>query len=154
VWEPRRDFLVGLKRTFNSRGRDYALSRAFEISATVIAIDEQRVHVALDGDYRNLLSSSTNQTVASGVVGVAAAGSLAIMGVAMALAALPVVVITGTAYAASRALQHRIANRGQLALEQLLDRLERGEFQRRGTGADAILGAIVAAANALPPRRF
>jgi hypothetical protein len=43
--------------------------------------------------------------------------------------------------------------RAQLALEQLLDRLERGEFQPRN-GADTILGAIVAAANAIPPRRF
>src|SRR5436305_9142892 len=36
VWEPRRDFLVGLKRAFKAGGRDYALSHAFEVSATVI----------------------------------------------------------------------------------------------------------------------
>jgi hypothetical protein len=154
VWEPRRDFLVGLKRAFNSGGRDFALSRAFEISATVIAVDETRVHVGLDGDFRNLGRNSTNATVGSGVLGAAAAGSLAIIGAPLLLAALPVVVLTGAAFASSRGLQSRVINRGQLALEQLLDRLERGEFQRRGTGADAILGAIVAAANALPTRRF
>jgi hypothetical protein len=43
--------------------------------------------------------------------------------------------------------------RAQLALEQLLDRLERGDVSRRG-GADALLGAIVAAASAIPTRRF
>ncbi len=154
VWEPRRDFLVGVKRALSVGGRDYALSRAFEIAATVIPVDETRVLVNLEADYRNLISSLTNQTLASGVLGVAAAGSLAVMGVAVAIAAAPVVVLTGAAFAGSRALQHRVVNRGHLALEQLLDRLERGEFQRRGGGADAILGAIVAAANAIPPRRF
>src|SRR4051794_41100477 len=31
VWEPRRDFLVGLKRALKVGGRDYALSHAFEV---------------------------------------------------------------------------------------------------------------------------
>src|SRR6185295_2340227 len=35
VWEPRRDFLVGVKRALKVGGRDYALSQCFEASATV-----------------------------------------------------------------------------------------------------------------------
>jgi hypothetical protein len=50
-----------------------------------------------------------------------------------------------------RQLQSRVVSRAQLALEQLLDRLERGELKRRGV--DGLLGAIVAAATAIPPRR-
>jgi len=42
--------------------------------------------------------------------------------------------------------------RAQLALEQLLDQLERAEYGRRGP--ETLLGAIVAAASAIPPRRF
>src|SRR5689334_15370570 len=42
VWEPRHDFFVGLKRALKAGGRDYALSRAFEIAATVIPVDDTR----------------------------------------------------------------------------------------------------------------
>jgi hypothetical protein len=153
VWEPRRDFLVGIKRAFKAGGRDYALSRAFEVSATVMAIDENRVHVGLDGDFRNVLSVATGQSVGGGLVGAATAGALTLMGVAAVIAIAPVIVLTGAGVAAGRALQHRVVTRAQLALEQLLDRLERGELARRG-GADAILGAIVAAATSIPPRRL
>src|SRR6478736_8138622 len=45
VWEPRHDFLVGIKRALKVGGRDYALSQAFEASATVVQVDEGRVHV-------------------------------------------------------------------------------------------------------------
>jgi hypothetical protein len=45
-----------------------------------------------------------------------------------------------------------VVARAQLALEQLLDRLERGEPGRRGP--ESLLGAIVAAASAIPPRRY
>src|SRR5690349_17969394 len=52
VWEPRRDFFVGLKRALKAGGRDYALSRAFEVAPTAIPVDETRTHVALDADFR------------------------------------------------------------------------------------------------------
>jgi hypothetical protein len=48
VWEPRRDFVVGVKRALRVGGRDYALSRAFEVSATVIAVDDTHLHLGLD----------------------------------------------------------------------------------------------------------
>jgi hypothetical protein len=153
VWEPRRDFLVGLKRAFKPGGRDFALSHAFEVSATVMAIDEGRVQVGLDGDFRNMLSVATSQGIGSSVVGAATAGALTMMGVAAAVAVAPFVVLVGAGIAGGRMRQQRIVTRAQLALEQLLDRLERGELARRG-GADALLGAIVAAATSLPPRRF
>jgi hypothetical protein len=153
VWEPRRDFLVGVKRALRPGGRDYALSRAFEVAATVMAVDDSHVHVGLDGDFRNVRGLATSQGIASGVVGAAAAGALMVMGVATIIAAAPILVVTGIGLAGGRTLQRRVVTRAQLALEQLLDRLERGEFQSR-SGADAILGAIVAAANAIPPRKF
>src|SRR5215211_6053992 len=62
VWEARRDFLVGLKRALRVGGRDYALSRAFEVSATVIAVDDQRAQVGLDADFRTNRSRSVQQT--------------------------------------------------------------------------------------------
>jgi hypothetical protein len=152
VWEPRRDFLVGLKRTFRVGGRDYALSRAFEVSATVIAIDETRVHVGLDADFRVQRAHSTQQALGSTILGAAVTGALFMIGVTAIIAATPVVIVPAIVMAGARGWQRQIVTRAQLALEQLLDRLERGDVGRRGT--DSLLGAIVAAATALPPRRY
>lgn len=153
VWEPRRDLLVGLKRAFKVGGRDYALSRAFEVSATAVPVDDNRVHVGLDADFRSQRWHSAQQAVGTSLVGAVATASLLVMGVTVAVAAAPALIVPAIGIAGARALQGRIVTRAQLALEQLLDKLERGEFTRRG-GVDSILGAIVAAATAVPPRRF
>lgn len=160
VWEPHRGVLMDVKRALRVGGRDYALSRAFEVSATVISVDDNRVHVGLEGDFRNLLNSSTIQGVASGVFGAAAGGVLGVLGIGAAIgmglvvAAAPVVAGVGIGVTAARATQHRVVTRAQLALEQLLDRLERAEISGRGT-AESLLGAILSAASgSLPPRRF
>jgi hypothetical protein len=152
VWEPRRDFVVGVKRALRVGGRDYALSRAFEVSATVIAVDDSRVHVGLDADFISQRAQSARQSVGSTFAGAAVTASLFMMGVTAVVAAAPLVIIPAIGFAGVRALQGRIVTRAQLSLEQLLDKLERGEFGRRST--DSLLGAIVAAATALPPRRF
>jgi hypothetical protein len=152
VWEPRRDFVVGVKRALRVGGRDYALSRAFEVSATVIAVDDSRVRVGLDADFRSQRAQSARQSVGSTFAGAAVTASLFMMGVTAVVAAAPLVIVPAIGFAGVRALQGRIVTRAQLSLEQLLDKLERGEFGRRST--DSLLGAIVAAATALPPRRF
>jgi len=152
VWEPRRDFVVGVKRALRVGGRDYALSRAFEVSATVIAVDDSRVHVGLDADFRSHRAMSVRQAAGSSIAGAAATGALFVMGVTSVIAAAPFIIAPAIAIAGARALQSLIVTRAQLSLEQLLDKLERGEFRSRA--ADSLLGAIVAAATAIPPRRF
>lgn len=152
VWEASREFGVAIKRAFKPGGRDYALSNAYEVSATVMPIDETRVHVVLDGDFQNIRRRSVQQVVGSAGFGAVVTASVLVIGVTAALAAAPVVAITAGGIAASRAYQHRVVSRAQLSLEQLLDRLERGELVRRGP--DSLLGAIVAAATSIPPRRF
>ncbi len=152
VWEPRRDFLVGLKRALRVGGRDYALSQAFEVSATVIPVDDALVHVGLDADFKSARQRSAKRFVLTTTAGAAISGSLFIMGVMTAIAAAPVVVLAGAGFVGARALQAHVVGRAQLALEQLLDRLERDDLARGG--ADSFLGAIVAAATALPPRRL
>lgn len=152
VWEPRRDFMVGVKRALKMGGRDYALSLAFEASATVMAVDDSRVHVGLDADFHSSRSNAWAQVGGSAGIGAAATGALFLMGVTAFVAAAPLIVLPAIGLGAARAYQGRIVTRAQLALEQLLDRLERGEFGRRGP--ESILGAIVAAATAIPPRRY
>jgi hypothetical protein len=152
VWEPRQDFFVGVKRALKMGGRDYALSHAFEVSATVISVDDSRVHVGLDADFSPGRSRAMMQTVGTTVFGGLAGAALFAMGFPVLLVAAPVVLLPAMGFGASRTFQTRIITRAQLSLEQLLDRLERGEIGRRSP--DSLLGAIVAAASSLPPRRL
>jgi len=152
VWEPRRDFVGGIKRALRVGGRDYALSHAFEASATVVQVDDARVHVGLDADFRSSRRSALGQIAGSTALGGAATASLFVIGAMAAVAVAPVVIFPAVGVAAARGMQSRLVSRAQLALEQLLDRLERGEFGRRGV--ESILGAIVAAATSVPPRRL
>ena len=151
VWEPRRDFFVGLKRALKAGGRDYALSRAFEVAATAIAVDDTRTHVALDADFRTQRTVAMSSIGASTVFGTAVTASLFVMHVFPPIALIPLVAAPLVSVAGARSAHNRVLPRAQLALEQLLDRLERGDISRRGP--DALLGAIVAAATAMP-RRF
>jgi len=152
VWEPSREFGVAIKRAFKPGGRDFALANAFEVAATVIAIDDVRSHVVLEGDFRSRRTRVSMQ-VAGGVgLGGVLSGALMFTALPVIVAAAPVVAISALGVFGGRQLQARVVTRAQLALEQLLDRLERGELKRRG--AEGLLGAIVAAATAVPPRRF
>jgi hypothetical protein len=96
---------------------------------------------------------AAGQIGASSFFGAATTVSLLAMHVFPAIALVPIVALPIVGVASARAAHNRILPRAQLALEQLLDRLERGDVTRRG-GADALLGAIVAAASAIPTRRF
>jgi hypothetical protein len=149
VWEPRDDLAGKLQRGFKVGGGDYALSRANEISATATVVDANRTLVALDAGmaaYRGSLGMTT------GIVGGLGAGATAILAVLtpfIAIAVVPVVVAGPIALFASRSAQAKAVDRGQLALEQLLDHLERGDHKRPG----GLLAAVNAAANALTGRR-
>lgn len=151
VWEPSHDFFVNIKRAFKSGGRDYALTRAHEVAATVMAVDDQRVHVSLDGDFVPRRTQAAQQALGSVGAGAVLGGSLAFISVPLVVAVAPVLVLGASGLVAARGFQRRVVTRAQLALEQLLDRLERGEIRRR---PDSLLGAIVDAATSLPPRRF
>ena len=148
VWEPRGDLFGNLKRMLNVGGRGYPLTRAREVAATVIPVDEKRVLVSLDADLSARRGRLAGELAGATVVGAGATGVLVIMGIAGAVAAAPAVIAPAAAYYGFRGMQIRLLNRAQLSLEQLLDRLERGEFGR----APSLLSAIAAAA-ALPPRR-
>ena len=152
VWEPSRHFMVGVKRALRTGGRDYALSQAFEVSATVLPIDDKQSHVALDADFRTQRTRSARRVVAGTVFGGIATVSLLALGVMTVVAAAPVAIIPALGIAGARALHGQVVTRAQLSFEQLLDRLERDELGRRSP--DSLLGAIVAAATSLPPRRF
>jgi hypothetical protein len=149
VWEPRRDIFGSLSRAFNFGGRGYALTRAVEVSATAMAVDGKRTVVALDaslvGHRQQLATGAFVATAASATA--TAIGT--VIGVATAVAVIPVVIVPAAALVMSRRSQGTAVSRAQLALEQILDHLERGDHRRPG----GLLGAISATAAALQARR-
>lgn len=142
VWEPRRGFFGTIRQLV--RGRDYALYRSNDISATVVRVDKDFTLVKLGADFTVLRRSMAGQTAVGTVIGGASTGALIAMGVMLPVAVAPVVVLAGASYASSRRTQQHALQRAQLTLEQVLDRLERGESE-----PPSLMRLIDAA---LPPR--
>jgi hypothetical protein len=144
TWEPQRGLFGKLKRTVNISGRGYYLVDASQVSATVLPVDASRVVIRLDAD----IHQSRAKRVGVGGLMVGAGGIAAgLVGLGLVVAHLPLIIAAGAAvlpFAGGTAGGYRIA-RGhrrvlssvQLALEQILDRLEHGEFSSPG-----VLGAI------------
>ena len=125
VWEARRGLAESLRRSISSRGQ--ALARATDVSATVIPVEQGRVLVRLDARLHGYRAMMANQSVALAGAGLALGGVVAIISPFVLAAAVPVAIFAPAGFAAGRASQRRTVERAQLALEQVLDRLERGE---------------------------
>jgi hypothetical protein len=127
VWEARRDFEGGVRRMLNVGGRGYALSKATDVGATVVPADEGRVLVRLDADLSGARRGAMGGMAGAIVGGAAAGGILIALNFAALAAAGGMVLLSGAGYWGARASFNATASRVQLALEQTLDRLERGE---------------------------
>ena len=126
TWEPRSGFITEVRRGLNIGGFGYHLSKAEEVAATVVPVDRDRVLVRLEADLANVRF----QRVASGgaVVGGGAVGTaiLLALGFFAPVAVIPAGIAAIGGYFISRSHAPLVA-RAQTSLEQLLDRLERGE---------------------------
>ena len=147
VWEARRDLLGTVRRAFNVGGRGYALARAHEVAATAVAVDASRTLVRIDADLVPFRSSLARQSAGATVLGVAAGGTLAALNFAIAVAVAPALLVGVGAFYVARGINARTANAAQLALEQLLDGLERGDVTK---AQPSLLSALAAAAASLP----
>lgn len=138
TWEARRDFMGSVQASFNLGGRAYALTPASEVGATAVAVDATRTLVRLEADF----SPSRRRSVgwAGGLAGLGAtsgAGVIALSTLSAEPGALVIgavvgglwTAVAGVAGAAIARAQRRRVARGQLALEQVLDRLEHGEIR-------------------------
>jgi hypothetical protein len=138
TWEARRDLVGNLQAGFNFSGRAYALKGAGEVGATVVAIDAQRCLVRLDADFADPRRTAMMLSGIWGAISSAAgAGVLAIAlanpGSSMAIAGGIATAAVGTGagiFLGTGAAQRRKVEKAQLALEQILDRLEHGEIRR------------------------
>jgi hypothetical protein len=149
TWEARRDFLGSIKRGFNVGGGGYELTRAGEVGATVVPVDEGRVLVRLDADIA--LSRSRQIGWASVVAGGSVAASTGVVALTAATAGGSLLVAGviagvwtlsgGATFVSMARAQRRTLGRVQLALEQVLDRLEHGDLRKPPSLLDAIADA-------------
>ena len=145
TWEPQRGLFGKLRRTVNVGGRGYYLMDAGQVSATVLPVDGSRVVVRLDADIHASRAKRVGMGVFLAAMGAAASG---LIGLGLIVAHIPLFIAAGSAVlplagstvaAYKLARTHRtVLSSVQLALEQVLDRLEHGEFERQG----GLLGAI------------
>ena len=131
VWEPGSGLVHQMRRAFDVGGRRYTLARVRDLQIRVAALESGWSLVTLTADIGNLRT----ERLASWFAGVGLAG----VGLFMATEAgvLPLLgglaILSGfaaVATASARAGLRKAGQRTKLALEGLLDRLERGENLR------------------------
>jgi hypothetical protein len=148
VWEARQGFFDTLRRGLNVGGRGYALTRAHEVSATVVPVDGDRSLVRLDADLGTHRSGVAGQGATLVILGALSSGAAVALGILLPVAVAPALVGGAVGYYQARSRHAATLTRAQLALEQVLDRLERGELPR-----PSLLGAIAAVATLPRGRR-
>jgi hypothetical protein len=145
TWEPQRGLFGKIRRTVNVSGRGYYLMDAGQVSATVLPVDGSRVVVRLDADIH---ASRAKRVGMGGFLAAMGAAASGVIGLGLVVAHIPLIIAAGSAvlpFAGSTIAAYKLARTHrtvlssvQLALEQVLDRLEHGEFERPG----GLLGAI------------
>ncbi|OLB16600.1 MAG: hypothetical protein AUH12_06340 [Gemmatimonadetes bacterium 13_2_20CM_69_8] len=108
-WEPKVGAFASIQRALGSKGKTYALARAAEVAGQVTQLEPGFCHAQLMANVQNLRKAR------------------------LAGAGAPLLFVTGAALGVTAlfvARRHRPQNeRVQVGLEQVLDRLERGEIR-------------------------
>jgi len=128
TWEPKKGAFATIQRALGSRGKSFALARTHEVAGQVTPLEPGFCHVRLMADIRNLRGAFIGG--AAGLLSAGAAGSAVALalGVLMPFPVLPVAVLALAAVPVARA-HVRQNERVLVSLEQVLDRLERGEIR-------------------------
>ncbi|MGH6885316.1 MAG: hypothetical protein ACREGK_04495 [Geminicoccales bacterium] len=125
-WEPRAGAFASIQRALGSKGRRFALATAAEVTAQVTPLEPGFCHVGLAADVRPARKRRIQGGALVLAVGALFWPALAVLFGSIALLPAAVVIPVGVLIAR----QHRAANeRVQISLEQVLDRLERGEIR-------------------------
>jgi len=128
TWEPKVGAFASIQRALGSGGRRFALARAAEVAGQVRPLESGVCHVQLLADVGNLRRQRLGIAATLLGTGVAATGAFLAMAVLAPFAYGPLAILGSAALLALR------AHRGhyeqiQIGLEQVLDRLERGEIK-------------------------
>ena len=141
-WEPKAGPFASIQRAL-AGGRRYSLARAAEITGQVVQLEPGFCLVRLEADVRDHRTKRITGASVLTILGWGMTGATALIAPPLALAqALMLVPAVGlTLGGALIARTYRAANeRVQIALEQVLDRLERGEIRTASSPA-ALPGA-------------
>lgn len=128
TWEPRVGAFATIQRALSAGGKSFALARATEIAAQVTPLEAGFCHVRLTASVRGPRAQRLWGASALVVFGAALAVVTPILGVLGAWVFVPPVAVWAMALGVAR--RHAGENdRIQVGLEQVLDRLERGEIR-------------------------
>lgn len=140
VWEADQGLAGTVKRVVSGKGA--ALARATDVGATAIALDATRVVVRLDAQLGGHRASMAQVNAGFAGASLVAGGVLAALSFPLLAAAAPALVLVPAVWGATRSAHARTVARAQLALEQVLDRLERGEAGRPPTLISMLAAAV------------
>ena len=141
-WEPKAGAFASIQRALAGKRR-YSLASAAEVSAQVLQLEPGFCLVRLEADVREQRTKRISGATVLAVLGWGMTGATMMiappLALAQALTLVPAIGLTIAGGAVART--HRSANeRVQLALEQVLDRLERGEM--RGSPSQNVLPGV------------
>jgi hypothetical protein len=126
-WERKEGGFTSLRRAFGGGGRKYVLASAAEVVTRVIETDERHCHVQLVADLANKRNGSL---IGSSILvggGATTTGIALVLGVMVPVAVIPVVLSAPIAALVARSHRNEL-EKFQVALEQILDRLEHAEI--------------------------
>lgn len=158
TWEPRGGVFAELDRTLRGNQAAAALMKASEVAVTVSAIGDGRTAVRLDADIAQLRRTRRRSGMALGISGLALGTVPVVLGAVLApIAMLPLFLLFGTMPVIGMGIggwsvvkgHRKQAERSQLALEQLLDRLEHTPMPRAalvGAGSPLLADTLTAVA--------
>jgi hypothetical protein len=141
TWEPKAGALASIQRALGAGGKRFALAQAAEIAGSVASLESGFCHVQLRADIGNLRRQRLAGAAALFGFGTLATALAPVLGTLFPWMLLPVAILAVAA--AGYARGHRRDNdRVQVGLEQLLDRLERGETRPEHRLAGPGVGAL------------
>jgi hypothetical protein len=141
-WEPKAGAFASIQRALAGK-RKYSLASAAEVSAQIMQLEPGFCLVRLEADIREQRTKRISGATVLAVIGWGMTGAAMIIAPPLALAqVLTLVPGIGLTIAGGAVVRtHRSANeRVQLVLEQVLDRLERGEM--RGSSSQGMLPGV------------
>ena len=130
TWEPKVGAFASIQRALGTGGKSYALARAAEVAGQVTQLEPGFCHVQLVAGVRNQRKARLSGAAALAALAIAVAA----LATAVPLAIISPILFGNAALLGAAALfvgrRHRPQNeRVQVGLEQVLDRLERGEIR-------------------------
>lgn len=142
TWEPRIGAFASIQRALGAGGKSFALARATEVAGQVTPLEAGFCHVRLTASVRGQRAQRLWGAAALTAFGVALAGVVPILGALAPWSLVPPVAAWAAAVGVAR--RHRHDNdRVHVGLEQVLDRLERGEIRPGRQIAGPRAGAFV-----------